>query len=98
MTPAEANNREAQRQVLLGQLSAVEAALHANLDLDCASVAARVHMQRALAHIHEAAVPVNGVGHARTVCQFVEDLTKFRRNLDQLQQEPPAHPSIRPPH
>jgi hypothetical protein len=98
MTPAETNNREAQRQVLLGQLSAAEAALRANLDLDCADVTARVHMQRALAHIQEATVAVNGVGRARTVWQLVEDLTKFRRNLDQLQQEAPAHPSIRPPH
>ncbi len=98
MTPAEGNNREAQRQVLLGQLSAAEAALRAKLDLDCASVTARVHMQRALAHIQEAGVAVNGVGRARTVWQLVEDLTKFKRNLDQLQQEAPACPAIRPPH
>ena len=98
MTPAEANNREAQRQVLLGQLSAAEAELRSNLDLDCASVTARVHMQRALAHIQEAAVAVNGVGRARTVWQLVEDLTKFKHNLDELQPEPPDHPSIRPPH
>jgi hypothetical protein len=98
MNAAEANHREAQRQVLLGQLSAAEAALRANLDLDCASVTARMHMQRALAHIQEAAVAVNGVGRARTVCQLVEDLTKFKRNLDQLQQEAPASPAIRPPH
>jgi hypothetical protein len=98
MTPAEASNREAQRQVLLGQLSAAEAALRANLDLDCASVTARAHMQRALAHMQEAAVAVSGVGRARTVWQLVEDLTRFKRNLDQLQQEPLARAAIRPPH
>jgi len=98
MTPAEAKNREAQRQVLLGQLSAAEAALRANLDLDSANVTARVHMQRALAHIQEAGVAVNGVGRARTVWQLVEDLTKFKRSLDQLQQEAPACPAIRPSH
>jgi len=98
MNPAEASNREAQRQVLLGQLSAAEAALRTNLDLDCASVTARVHMQRALAHIQEASVAVSGVGRARTVWQLVEDLTRFKRNLDQLQQEPLARAAIRPPH
>jgi hypothetical protein len=98
MTPAEASNREAQRQVLLGQLSAAEAALRANLDLDCASVTARVHMQRALAHIQEAAVAVSGVGRARTVWQLVKNLTRFKRNLDEVQQEPLARAAIRPPH
>ena len=98
MTPAEPNDREAQRQVLLGQLSAAEAALRANLDLNCANVTARVHMQRALAHIQEAIVAVNGVRRARTVWQLVEDLTKCKRNLDELQQEPPARSAIRPPH
>jgi hypothetical protein len=98
MTPAEANNRQARRRVLVGQLSAAEAALRANLDLHSASVTARAHMQRALAHIQEAAVAVNGVGRGRTVWQLEEDLTKFKRNLDQLQQEAPASPAIRPPH
>ena len=98
MTPAEANNREAHRRVLLGQLNAAEAALRANLDLDCASVTARMHMQMALAHIQEAAVAINGVGRARSVWQLVEDLTKFKRNLDELQSEAPARPAIRPTH
>jgi hypothetical protein len=97
MNPAEAKNREAQRQALLGQLNAAEAALRANLDLNCASVTARMHMQRALAHIQEAEVAVNGVGRARTVWQLVEDLTKFKRNLDELQPEQTAHSAIRPP-
>lgn len=97
MNPAEAKNREAQRQALLGQLNAAEAALRANLDLNCASVTARMHLQRALAHIQEAEVAVNGVGRARTVWQLVEDLTKFKRNLDELQPEQTAHPAIRPP-
>ena len=97
MNPGELSMLEGRRQELLGQLNAAEAALRANLDLNCANVTARVHMQRSLAHIQEAAVAVNGVGRARTVWQLVEDLTKFRRNLDQLQQEAPACPAIRPP-
>ena len=85
MNPAEANNREAKRQVLLGQLKAAEAALRSNLDLDCAEVTARIHMQRALAHIQEAAVAVNGVGRARTVWQLAEDLRKLKRDSDDLE-------------
>ncbi len=97
MNSGELSMVEGKRQALLGQLKAAEAALRANLDLNCASVTARVHMQRALAHIQEAAVAVNGVGRARTVWQLVEDLTKCKRNLDELQQEPPTRPAIRPP-
>jgi hypothetical protein len=98
MNPTEANNREAQRRALLGQLNTAEAALRSNLDLNCAEVTARVHMQRALAHIQEAAVAVNGVRRARTVWQLVEDLTRCKRHLDELQPEPPARSAIRQPH
>jgi hypothetical protein len=96
MNPAEANLREAKRQALLGQLGAAEAALRANLDLDCAEVTARMHMQRALDHIQEAAVAVSGVGRARTVWQLVEDLTKLKRDADGLRQESPGCTSIKP--
>ena len=96
MNTTEANQRDALRQALLGQLNAAEAALRANLDLNCANVTARVHMQRALAHIQEATVAVNGVVRARTVWQLVEDLTKFRRHWDEPQPEPPVRPAIKP--
>lgn len=96
MNPAEANLREAKRQALLGRLSAAEAALRANLDLDCAEVTARVHMQRALAHVQEAAVAASGVGRARTVWQLVEDLTKLKRDADGLRQESPGCTAIKP--
>ncbi|HXT41487.1 MAG TPA: hypothetical protein VN887_15885 [Candidatus Angelobacter sp.] len=95
MNPSEANNREAKRQALLGQLHAAEAALRANLDVDCADVTARVHMQRALAHIQEATVAVHGVGRARTVWQLVDDLTKLKRDSDDLQQESPCRSAIK---
>ena len=97
MNATDAKNREAQRQALLGQLSAAEAAVRSNLDLGCADVTARMHMQRALAHIQEATVALNGVRRARTVWQLVEDLTKCRRALDEVQSEPLTRPAIRPP-
>ena len=96
MNPHEAANREARRVALLGQLSAAEAALRSNLDLGCADVTARVHMQRALAHIQEAEVALNGLRRARTVWQLVEDLTKLKR--EELRAEPPDCPGIKPRH
>ena len=97
MSAAEAINQAAQCQSLLGRLNAVEAALRANLDLNCADVTARVHMQRALAHIQEAAVAVNGVRRARTVWQLVEDLAKCKRSVKERQPEPPVRPGLRQP-
>lgn len=98
MNPNEAANREARRTALLGQLSAAEAALRSNLDLGCADVTARVHMQRALAHIQEAEVALNGLRRARTVWQLVEDLTTFKRNLDERPPESPSRSATRQQH
>jgi membrane-bound lytic murein transglycosylase MltF len=95
MNPDNLNATEARRQSLLEQLTAAEAALRANLELNCANVTARVHMQRALAHVQEALVALNGIRRARTVGQLVEDLTRCRRDLAEFQQAPPARPAIR---
>lgn len=96
MKAAEVKEREAQRQALLGQLRAAEAALRVNVDMNCSDVTARMHMQRALAHVQEATVALNGVRRARTVWQLVEDLTKCRRALDEVQSEVPGYLVIKP--
>jgi len=93
MKPAKVKEREAQRQAFLGQLKAAEAALRANLDLGCADVTARVHMQRALAHLQEAEVALNGLRRARTVWQLVEDLTRLKR--EELRPEPADFPAMK---
>jgi hypothetical protein len=98
MNPAEAKNREAQRAALLGELKAAEAALRTNLDMICADVTARIHMQRALAHVQEAMVALNGVRRARTVWQLVEDLKKCRPNPDELRSESPVRSATRQRH
>ncbi len=98
MNAAESKRRDAQRQTLLGQINVAETALRANLELNCASVTARMHMQRALAHLQEAQVALNGVGRARTVWQLVEDLTKFKRDLDELPVDSSTRHAIRPSH
>lgn len=95
MNPAEASSRAAQRQAFLPQLTAAEAALRSNLALGCSEVTARVHMQRALAHIEEALVALNRTRRARTVWQLVQDLTKCRRDLDVNRSESTTHTTIR---
>lgn len=91
MKPSERNIPETERRELLEQLSAAEAALCANLNLNCKDVTARVHMQRALAHIQEAAVAVRGLKRARKVRQLLEDLQH-----EDLRQQPAYRPAIRP--
>jgi len=93
MKPAEVKERDTKRQALLGQLKAAEAALRANVDLNCADVTARMHMQRALAHIQEAEVALNGLRRARTVWQLVEDLTRLKR--EELRPEPADFPAMK---
>lgn len=96
MKPAQVNERETRRQALLGQLKAAEAALRTNVDLNCAEVTARMHMQRALAHIQEAEVALSGLRRARTVWQLVEDLMKLKR--EELRPAPADCRGIKPHH
>lgn len=95
MNPVEATCREAQRKALLSQLTAAETAFRTHLDQGCADVTARVHIQRALAHIEEATVALNRTRRARTVWQLVQDLTKCRRNPDENQSTSTTLPTIR---
>lgn len=98
MNPVEDMNREAQRLALLAELSATEAALRSNLDLNCAEATARAHMQRALAHIQEAQVALSVSHRARTVWQLVKSLTKCRRELNEFRSGPAAQSAIRQQH
>ena len=90
MNQNNSNTIEVQRQALLGQPAAAETALNANLELDCASETARVHLLRAHAHIQEAAVTISGLRQARTVWQPLEDLMKGERKVDDLRPKPPV--------
>jgi hypothetical protein len=87
MNPAEANHREAQRQALLGQLNAAEAALRANLGLHRLDAIARAHMERALAHVREACIAIGEAGRARTVEQLGNDLLNVERLSNQVRQQ-----------
>ena len=72
---------DSQRQALLGQLGAAEAALRSGLHTHGFGSTARAHIERALAHIQEAYVAINE-GHARTVQQLVNDLVRVQQVMD----------------
>jgi len=73
---------EIQRQKLLTQLNAAESALRSNLHTQGFGSTAHAHMERALAHVREAYVALNEVGHARTVQQLVNDLVRVQQVMD----------------
>ena len=91
MNSDELNAAEGERQTMLGQLQAAEAALRSNLHLHRVDVAARAHMERALAHVREACVAIREVGRARTVDQLVSELQHVEHLYSRLRQQPPSN-------
>lgn len=82
---------ESQRQALLGQLNAAEAALRSGLHTQGFGSTARAHMERALAHIQEASVAINEMNHARTVQQLVNDLVRVQQVVDDAKRGKSQH-------
>jgi hypothetical protein len=77
---------ENQRQALLGQLNAAEAALRTGLHTHGFGNTAPAHMERALAHIREACIAINEINRARTVEQLVNDLIRVQQVMDAAKQ------------
>ncbi len=74
---------ENQRQALLGQLTAAETALRAGLhNTRGFGETARAHMERAMAHIHEAYIAINESKSVRSVPQLVDDLNRIQQVMD----------------
>jgi hypothetical protein len=88
MNADELNAAENERQTMLGQLQAAEAALRSNLHTHRVDVAARAHMERALAHVREACVAIRETGRARTVDQLVIELQQVEHLYNRLRQQP----------
>ena len=82
MSADELNAIEGQRQALLGQLKAAEAALRAGMHTHGFGSTARAHMERALAHISEAYIALTEPKQARSVHQFVDDLNRIQQVTD----------------
>jgi hypothetical protein len=89
MNPGELSIIESKRLALIQQLRVAETALRGNLHLHGIDGIARAHMERALAHVHEAFIAINETGHARTVQQLADESAKVERLLEELRQQPP---------
>ena len=86
---------ESQRQALLGQLRAAEAAVRTGLHTHGFGSTARAHMERAIAHIQEAYVAINELRAVRSVPQLVEDLNRIEQACNELRQQPPPGVTIK---
>jgi hypothetical protein len=86
---------ESQRQALLGQLKAAEAALRSGLHTHGFGSTARTHMERALAHIQEAWIAINEMRGVRSVPQLVDDLNRIEQACNELRQQPPPGVTVK---
>jgi hypothetical protein len=77
---------EGERQALLDKLTTAESALHGSLRARGFGETPRAHLERALAHIHEAQVIINETKSLRTVPQLVDDLNRIERVQDEFNQ------------
>lgn len=64
---------------ILEQLDTASQALRENLHRHDLDPIAREHMERAVAHVHEAHIATNELGKARSVRRLVADLEKVER-------------------
>jgi hypothetical protein len=95
MNTGELRTLEHRRQALLDQLKTAEAALRGALHRPCTDHPVREHLERALAHVHEAYIAVNESRTVRTVQQLVEDLTRIEQACSELRQQPPPGVTIK---
>jgi hypothetical protein len=89
MNPGELPAIEAERQALLGQITAAEAALQGALQTCGFDSTARAHLKRAQAHVAEAIIAINKSKSIRTVPQLVADLNRLERMSADLQGRKP---------
>jgi hypothetical protein len=91
MNPDQLQNIEAERQALLGQLNAAEAALRTALQAHGFGSTVRAHMARARAHVQEASIGINDSKPIRTVPQLVDDLNRVQRAMDAARRQRSQH-------
>lgn len=77
-------------QTQLANLAIAEMALRDNLHVHFLDDTARAHMDRALAHIREAAIITEGGSNGRSVEELTRQLTGFERLLAFLSARPRA--------
>ncbi|MGN6552371.1 MAG: hypothetical protein ACTHLW_01375 [Verrucomicrobiota bacterium] len=78
------------------QLDTAEQALRENLHRHDLDPTARAHMERAVAHVHEAYIATNEIGKARSVQRFVGDLEKVDRLVEKVRNRQQPGVTIKP--
>lgn len=73
------NQLELRRRTLLGQLQTADANLRAGLHQHGMNALVRAHLERALAHIREAAIAVDEQTKVRTVQELADQLTRIEQ-------------------
>jgi len=83
-------------RLILEQLDAAEQALRENLHRNDLDPTAREHMERAVAHVHEAYIATNEIGKARSVRRLVGDLEKVDRLVEKVRNRQQPGVTIKP--
>ena len=78
------------------QLDTAEQALRENLHRHDLDPTARAHMERAVAHVHEAYIATNEIGKARSVQRLVGDLEKVDRLVEKVHHRQQPGVTIKP--
>jgi hypothetical protein len=91
MNPEEIKTIESQQRELLTQLSVAETALRFALHKHGFGNTPRAHMERAIAHIHEAHIAINESKAVRSVHQLADDLTRIEKVMDNARQGRSQH-------
>jgi hypothetical protein len=95
MNPGELSMLDNRRQALLGQLKTAEASLRGSLNTRGFGGAARDHLERALAHVHEAFIAINETKSVRSVQQLAEDLTRIEQVCNEFRRQPPPGVTVK---
>ena len=95
MNPGEFSMLENRRRALLGQIKFAEASVRASLHTRGFGSVTHEHLERALAHIHEAYVAINELKPVRTVPQLVNDLVRIQQVCNEFRQQPPPGVTVK---
>jgi hypothetical protein len=83
---------DAQSRRQLANLEVAELAVRQNLHAHSQDAQTRAHMERALAHLREAAIATEEGANARSVNQLVHELTGMERFIESLKPESLTRP------
>lgn len=96
MSPTDSILTTEQQQSLLNLLRLADKPLKLGLHRHSLPRSARLHLERAFAHLNEAYVAINEPGRERTVEQLQNEISFVDRVREQLQQRPPPGVTIQP--